>query len=473
MPERNRRTLKLLLPLALLALAARAWFKRNPATVVESVRTPMSEPVTDPTPPPLRTRSRPHSLRRLALVSAYTTLFFAGAAFTAVAGDQSVGLPEEDAAWTQETAPAPEAAPEVTPEAAPTEAAAPAEAVEAVEAAPAADPYLETDLAPPPAAKEPTAHPTAAPQPAPASAPARAVRVASPASTPAPAGGSWSGPATSPTVTKKWVLERATAAPANPPEVEHSGDATIWLNRALPDPTPASKRLTRPFARQLVSISRRHHADWAAVLGVLRAQGDRGSAPATSAELNVLAERLSGRDAWRGALAISGRTAFADRADALADLYRSVGVEALVTGLEVAKDRLVERLLNDEQVWMYDGGRDDLEHGWIDVRLVVLIGYLVERHGSITVSCLLSGHRLFARPGVVSAHIYGHAVDIAAIGGTLVAGHQEPGGPTEQAVRSVLLLPAELQPQQVISLLGLGGPSFALSDHGDHIHVGY
>jgi len=25
----------------------------------------------------------------------------------------------------------------------------------------------------------------------------------------------------------------------------------------------------------------------------------------------------------------------------------------------------------------------------------------------------------------------------------------------------------------VISLLGLGGPSFPLRDHGDHIHVGY
>ena len=193
------------------------------------------------------------------------------------------------------------------------------------------------------------------------------------------------------------------------------------------------------------------------MLGVLRAQGHRGSAPATSAELDVLAAQLSRRDAWRGALAISGRTGFADQADALADLYRSVGIEALVTGLEAAKDRLVKRLLDDEHVWVYDSGREDLEEGRIDVRVVVLIGYLVERHGSITVSCLLSGHRLFARPGVVSAHIYGHAVDIAAIGGTVVAGHQEPGGPTEQAVRSTLLLPAELQPQQVISLLGLGG----------------
>ena len=117
MPERNRRTLKLLLPLGVLALVAVAWRKGNRPAVVESVRTPMSEPVTDPTPPPLRTHSRPLSARRLALVAAYTTLFFAGAAFTAVAGDQSVGLPEEDAAWTQETAPAPEATPEATPDA--------------------------------------------------------------------------------------------------------------------------------------------------------------------------------------------------------------------------------------------------------------------------------------------------------------------------------------------------------------------
>ena len=40
-------------------------------------------------------------------------------------------------------------------------------------------------------------------------------------------------------------------------------------------------------------------------------------------------------------------------------------------------------------------------------------------------------------------------------------------------MRDVLLLPAEMRPRQVISLLGLGGPSFPLSDHGDHIHVGF
>jgi hypothetical protein len=107
------------------------------------------------------------------------------------------------------------------------------------------------------------------------------------------------------------------------------------------------------------------------------------------------------------------------------------------------------------------------------VRIVVLLSYLAERHGSLTVSSLFSGHRRFARPGVVSAHMYGHAVDIAVVGGASIVSDQRAGGITEAAVRSILLLPAELQPQQVISLLGLGGPSFPLADHEDHIHVGY
>ncbi|MBA2332828.1 MAG: hypothetical protein H0V94_08580 [Actinobacteria bacterium] len=208
------------------------------------------------------------------------------------------------------------------------------------------------------------------------------------------------------------------------------------------------------------------------MLGVLRAQGDSGSMPASAIELDRLATSLRG-DTWRGALALSGRTSFADSSAALADYYRAVGFESLVTGLEQSKERLVKRLLADERISIYGAGRVDLAAGLIDVRIVVLLSYLAERHGSVTVSSLFSGHRRFARAGVVSAHVFGHAVDIAAVGGSSIVGNQQPGGLTEATVRSVLLLPAELQPQQVISLLGLGGPSFPLADHADHIHVGY
>jgi hypothetical protein len=91
----------------------------------------------------------------------------------------------------------------------------------------------------------------------------------------------------------------------------------------------------------------------------------------------------------------------------------------------------------------------------------------------VTVSSLVSGHRLYARPGVISAHVSGHALDVSALGGTPIQGHQEPGGITERAVRDILFLPTEVMPRQVISLLGLGGASFPMADHYNHIHIGF
>ena len=172
-------------------------------------------------------------------------------------------------------------------------------------------------------------------------------------------------------------------------------------------------------------------------------------------------------------LALEGRTGFADRAEALTRYNRAVGLHALVRGLEAEKPALEQRILTDSRISIYAGGRDDIANHRVNVRVLALVLYLAEAHGQVTVSCLISGHRLYARPGVVSAHIYGLAVDISALEGQSILGHQQAGSVTERAVRNILLLPAELQPKQVISLLGLGGPSFPLADHYDHIHVGY
>ncbi len=483
MPRRNRTMWKALLPLGLLVVAVLALVRRGG----DDWEYEQAEPATDDAPKALHAaRRRPAA--RFALVAAFTTLFFAGASFTAGAGDQMARLLENDAPVLTEVGEVAAGRQAIPAEAQPVEAA-PAEAAPAAEPA-AVEPAVATESAPEAAASEAAAPENAAaaadaalePQAIPAEQAPRSVVAPTPAEPSAKAETSAPAiapaPAAKPTAprqpTKQWVVQRAGVTPTVEPEIEHEhGEPTIWLNRALPDPTPASARLARSFARDLVAVSKRHGADWAAVLGVLRAQGERGSVPATAAELDTLASRLAHEKAWKGALAVSGRTAFADRAEALADLYRSVGIEALVIGFEAAKDQLTERLLADEDLWIYDSGREDLVAGRIDVRVIVLLGYLVERHEAVTVTSLFSGHRKFARAGVVSAHTYGHAVDIAAVGGTAIAGNQQPGGVTEEAVRSVLLLPAELQPQQVISLLGLGGPSFPLRDHGDHIHVGF
>ncbi|MDQ5820329.1 MAG: hypothetical protein M3540_02700, partial [Actinomycetota bacterium] len=287
---------------------------------------------------------------------------------------------------------------------------------------------------------------------------------------------------------QEWVQQKAVsrlkrAIKARPakldPEVSMPGtSAVVWLNRAMPDPTPAAKRLTGPFAHDLTVTSKKAGADWALVLGVLRASGAEGRVPAGHATLRGLAVRLAnlkanGKDANDAVFALTGDSMLAEKAVALSHYNRAVGLWALVHGLEAAKQAMTKRLLADARIDVYVGGREDLANGKINVRVVALMAYFAESFGQVTVSSLEAGHGMFARPGVVSAHMYGLAVDVSAVGNMTVQGNQEPGGITEQAVRAVLLLPSELQPKQVISLLGLGGASFPLPNHADHVHVGY
>ncbi|HYY74737.1 MAG TPA: hypothetical protein VE644_00280, partial [Gaiellaceae bacterium] len=287
-------------------------------------------------------------------------------------------------------------------------------------------------------------------------------------------GGAGPDPAPEPTLVSR-------SAPAGPSELDPEADAegsfaTVWLHRTLPDPTPPAKRLDQLFAQTLAHEAREARVDWALVLGVLRAQGFDGGTMSTAAVRNTaerLAELDADEDAWRALLAYRGQTSFADSALALSHYNRAVGLDALVSGLQTAKPSLQQKLLNDERVSIYEGGRLDVAMGRTDVRVLVLLEYLAESHGQVTVSSLTTGHRVYSRPGVVSAHTYGLAVDVAALESTPIAGHQDPNGVTERAVRNILLLPAELQPRQVISLLGLGGASFPMADHWDHIHVGY
>ena len=491
MPLRKHRLSSLTFRFVLLSLAAVCLAVLRP-----SGRTRIQEP------------KRRSGLRRAAVSLSFATLFFAGAAFSAGAGDLLV-----EAVESQHAAALAPAAPDAGCKSSrqsdwdaedSTDGCVEAGA-EASAEAPADVPAAE---APEPAAAE--SAPEAAPEAAPETASPESASPSTTAAISAAAGNVISNASQAsqsesssqesslgnavrnrakqaapvrhdpaPAVIEAQSADRTHKHEVHPdPEVELPGTAaTIWLHRALPDPTPPSKRLTKPFARNLRYASARHKVHWSLVLGVLRARGERGSTPATKRGLNRLAKNLSRlgarKDEWNAVLALEGRTAFADRTVALARYHRAVGLKALVRGLRWARPLLAKRLLNDMRVSIYPGGREDIRSGKTDVRVIVLIRYLAEAHGQVTVSSLTSGHGIYSRPGVVSAHTYGQAVDIAALEGKSIIGNQEPGGLTEMAVRNMLLLPAELRPNQLISLLGLGGPSFPMGNHDDHIHAGF
>jgi hypothetical protein len=438
---------------------------------------------------PSEDQPEPKRKRRLATTFVFTTIFFAGASLAAVAGDQlsryesgdgpsaaeateatdstttiaagtaaASALAEEsaaDATAPAEAAPAEEAAPEATTgEAAPTEAAASDETAPA-ETPAASDSATSDDTAP------------------------ESGRPASGAASTGKSGkGGKSGRSARAREAAFHLVLLPKLKPAPAPEIEGPVDAaTIWLNSQLPDPTPAALRLSPKFADNLRAAAKGAGVDWSVMLGVLRARGATGHIPATRGTLQQLATRLGShgptKGDWATIVAYAGDSQFADRAAALARYNRAVGLKALINGLAAEKKAIATRILSDRNISIYGGGRNDIVENKVDVRVLALIAYLRESFGQVTVSCLISGHRLYARPGVISAHIPGHAVDISGLGGTPIQGHQEPGGITERAVRDILFLPAELMPKQIISLLGMGGPSFPLADHYNHIHIGY
>jgi len=137
------------------------------------------------------------------------------------------------------------------------------------------------------------------------------------------------------------------------------------------------------------------------------------------------------------------------------------------------KPLLEKRVLSDPRIKIYAGGRNDIKTGQIDRRVLVVLAYLAESGLEPTVSCLKSGHSEMTSSGNVSEHWSGNAVDIAAINGVPINGHQGSGDVTEQAVRRLMMLQGTLEPHQIISLLDFGRNTMALPDHADHIHVGF
>jgi hypothetical protein len=141
----------------------------------------------------------------------------------------------------------------------------------------------------------------------------------------------------------------------------------------------------------------------------------------------------------------------------------------------MSKESLQQRVLNSPNIKIYDCGRRDIEAGDIDRRVLATLEFLAASGLKPTVSALHCGHSYLTTSGNVSEHSSGNAVDIAAINGIPIVGHQGVGSITDITIRRLLTLQGAMKPHQIISLMTFPGTDNTLSlpDHYDHIHVGF
>ncbi|HKG66069.1 MAG TPA: lytic murein transglycosylase [Solirubrobacteraceae bacterium] len=143
--------------------------------------------------------------------------------------------------------------------------------------------------------------------------------------------------------------------------------------------------------------------------------------------------------------------------------------------LLMSKESLVQRVVNNPRIQIYGCGQRDIQTGQIDRRVLATLEFLAASGFKPTVTSLRCGHSLMTASGNVSEHSTGNAVDIAAVNGIPIVGHQGPGSITELTIQRLLTLQGTMKPHQIISLMKFDNTdnTFAMGDHADHIHVGF
>src|SRR4051812_11289326 len=131
--------------------------------------------------------------------------------------------------------------------------------------------------------------------------------------------------------------------------------------------------------------------------------------------------------------------------------------------------------LRNNDLSIYGCGREDVAAGVVDRRVLEVLSYLAAHHLRPTVTSLRCGHGYYTTSGNVSEHSSGDAVDISAINGVPILGHQGPGSITEKTITELLKLAGGMKPHQIISLMTFQGATntFAMGDHANHIHIGF
>ena len=162
----------------------------------------------------------------------------------------------------------------------------------------------------------------------------------------------------------------------------------------------------------------------------------------------------------------AGRAALIGAGDSGAYGTRNPSLGQLLLASKPALERAV---LTDRRVTIYACGRHDIKTGAVDRRVLAAIEYLAYSGLAPDVSGLVCGQAagVAAQPGT--------DLQISALGGIPVAGHQQTGGVVDLAIRALLQLQGSLRPDQIVSLRSYPWQSgtIALPDHADRLEIDF
>jgi soluble lytic murein transglycosylase-like protein len=123
----------------------------------------------------------------------------------------------------------------------------------------------------------------------------------------------------------------------------------------------------------------------------------------------------------------------------------------------LSKPQLERAVLSDPGISMDACARHEVSAGVVDKRVLAVLEFLSRSGLQPTVGALRCSQRGYAAGS--SAALSGEEVDLSAINGTAVAGHQGAETITELTIRTLLALPREFVPHEIVSLMRFPGAS--------------
>jgi soluble lytic murein transglycosylase-like protein len=141
----------------------------------------------------------------------------------------------------------------------------------------------------------------------------------------------------------------------------------------------------------------------------------------------------------------------------------------------LTKSELERAVLSDPGISIYRCARQEIASGRVESHVLAALLFLSRNGLKPTVSGLRCGQSKFAASGVISAQYAGTAVDISAVNGTPIAGHQGAGTITDLTIRTLLTLHGHFAPAKIVSLMKYPGQSsaVALPDHARFIEIDF